>query len=64
MAASERTLTSKHHHVLEVPCDLVATAEVEHEGERVDVARSPDEDGNLSRRVKDTHHTSLTLILS
>jgi hypothetical protein len=50
--------------VLEVPCDLVATAEVEHEGERVDVARSPDEDGNLSRRVKDTHHTSLTLILS
>lgn len=40
--------TSKHHHVLEVPLDLVPSAEIEDQGERVDVERPPDEDGNLT----------------
>ena len=56
--------TREHHHVLEVAGDLVTTSQVEHEGERVDVACSADEDGDLSRKVKDTKHTGLTLILS
>lgn len=40
--------TSEHHHVLEVSFDLVPSAEVEEEGERVDVERSSDEDGDLT----------------
>jgi hypothetical protein len=47
MAASERTLTSKHHHVLEVGADLVATAQVEEEGEGVDVASPANEHSHL-----------------
>lgn len=40
--------TCKHHHVLEVSLDLVPSAEVEKEGERVNVESSPDEYGNLT----------------
>lgn len=40
--------TSKHHHVLEVPLDLVPPAEVEEEGEGVNVHRSSNEYGNLT----------------
>lgn len=45
-------LTSKHHHVLEVSFDLVPSAQVEQEGERVDVEGSADEDGDLTREVR------------
>lgn len=42
--------TCKHHHMLEVSLDLVSSAEVEKEGQRVNVESSSDEYGNLTGR--------------
>lgn len=42
--------TCKHHHMLEVSLDLVPSAKIEKEGERVNVERPPDEYGNLTGR--------------
>ena len=47
MAASERTLTSKHHHVLEVGADLVLATQVDEEGQRVDVRCPAQEHSHL-----------------
>lgn len=40
--------TWKHHHVLKIPANLMPSAQVEEEGEWVDMCSSPQEDGNLS----------------
>lgn len=40
--------TCKHHHVLEVGGDLVFAAQVQQEGEGVDVCRSAQKHGQLS----------------
>lgn len=42
-------LTCKHHHVLEIGLDLVATSEVKKERERVDVRSSSQEHRNLAK---------------
>lgn len=44
--------TCKHHHMLEVSLDLVPSAQVEKEGQRVNVERSSDEYGNLTGRLR------------
>lgn len=43
--------TCKHHHVLEVGADLVSTAQVQQEGERIDVRRSAQKHSQLGREV-------------
>ena len=55
MPASQRTLTSKHHHVLEVGADLVASAQVEEEGEGVDVASPADKHRHLGSRSRSSN---------
>lgn len=40
--------TSKHHHVLEVALDLVPPAQVEEEGQRIDIQSSTNKYGNLT----------------
>ena len=51
----DKTSTCEHHHVLEVSADFVASAQVQDEREGVDVAGSPDENGNLSHgRLRNT----------
>lgn len=42
-------LTCKHHHVLEIGLDLVATSEVKKERERVDVGSSSQKHRNLAK---------------
>lgn len=44
--------TCKHHHVLEVSFDLVSSAQVEEEGQRVDVESSSDEYSDLTVRLR------------
>lgn len=44
-------LTCKHHHVLEVGSDLVASSQIEKEGERVDVCSSSQEHCQLGGSV-------------
>lgn len=43
--------TCKHHHVLEVGADLVSTAQVQQERERIDVRRSAQKHGQLGGEV-------------
>lgn len=45
------TQTCKHHHVLEVGADLVFTAQVQQEGEGVDVRRSAQKHSQLGGEV-------------
>lgn len=55
--------TCKHHHVLEIPADLMPSAQVEEEGERVYVGSSAQEDGHLTvgGRLRAQHVSRMAL---
>lgn len=58
-------LTRKHHHVLEVGSDLVASSQIKKEGQRVDVSSSSQEHCQLGgNKVKDRTTEQIASITS